>query len=102
MAASCSPPPSLSTSPMPTPSRPSAPPTRRTGCAPTPTPPAATSTSSCPWCEPAAAGALALSAPGAPAILFDVDGTLLDSVYQHVLAWHEALQQENIELSVWR
>lgn len=38
----------------------------------------------------------------APGILFDVDGTLLDSVYQHVLAWHEALQEEGIELSVWR
>ena len=38
----------------------------------------------------------------APAILFDVGGTLVDSVYQHVLAWHEALQAEQIELSVWR
>jgi HAD superfamily hydrolase (TIGR01509 family) len=37
-----------------------------------------------------------------PALLFDVDGTLVDSVYQHVLAWHEALQSEGIELSVWR
>lgn len=35
-------------------------------------------------------------------VLFDLDGTLLDSVYQHVLAWHDALQQEGIELSVWR
>jgi beta-phosphoglucomutase-like phosphatase (HAD superfamily) len=35
-------------------------------------------------------------------MLFDLDGTLLDSVYQHVLAWHEALQEEGIELSVWR
>jgi beta-phosphoglucomutase-like phosphatase (HAD superfamily) len=35
-------------------------------------------------------------------VLFDLDGTLLDSVYQHVLAWHEALQEEGIELSVWR
>ena len=34
--------------------------------------------------------------------LFDLDGTLVDSVYQHVLAWHEALQHEGIELSVWR
>jgi HAD superfamily hydrolase (TIGR01509 family) len=36
------------------------------------------------------------------ALLFDVDGTLVDSVYQHVLAWHEALQSDGIELSVWR
>ena len=27
----------------------------------------------------------------APALIFDLDGTLVDSVYQHVLAWHEAL-----------
>ncbi|HET7595215.1 MAG TPA: HAD family hydrolase [Stellaceae bacterium] len=36
------------------------------------------------------------------AFLFDLDGTLVDSVYQHVLAWHEALEQEGIDLSVWR
>lgn len=36
------------------------------------------------------------------AFLFDLDGTLVDSVYQHVLAWHEALSAERIELSVWR
>jgi len=34
--------------------------------------------------------------------LFDLDGTLVDSVYQHVLAWHEALETEGIMLSVWR
>ena len=38
----------------------------------------------------------------APALIFDLDGTLVDSVYQHVLAWHEALQAAGIELSVWR
>jgi HAD superfamily hydrolase (TIGR01509 family) len=37
-----------------------------------------------------------------PAFLFDLDGTLVDSVYQHVLAWREALDAEGIELSVWR
>ena len=36
------------------------------------------------------------------AFLFDLDGTLVDSVYQHVLAWREALDAEGIELSVWR
>ena len=36
------------------------------------------------------------------AFVFDLDGTLVDSVYQHVLAWHEALQAEGIELSIWR
>ena len=34
--------------------------------------------------------------------LFDLDGTLVDSVYQHVLAWNEALDAEGIKLSVWR
>src|SRR5687767_4620332 len=37
-----------------------------------------------------------------PAFLFDLDGTLVDSVYQHVLAWREALESEGIELSIWR
>ena len=37
-----------------------------------------------------------------PVYLFDLDGTLVDSVYQHVLAWKEALDGEGIELSVWR
>jgi HAD superfamily hydrolase (TIGR01509 family) len=37
-----------------------------------------------------------------PAFLFDLDGTLVDSVYQHVLAWREALEQAGIELAVWR
>jgi phosphoglycolate phosphatase-like HAD superfamily hydrolase len=36
------------------------------------------------------------------AFVFDLDGTLIDSVYQHVLAWHEALREDGIELSVWR
>ncbi len=34
--------------------------------------------------------------------LFDLDGTLVDSVYQHVLAWKDSLDAEGIELSVWR
>lgn len=37
-----------------------------------------------------------------PAFLFDLDGTLVDSVYQHVLAWREALEHAGLELSVWR
>jgi HAD superfamily hydrolase (TIGR01509 family) len=43
-----------------------------------------------------------MTAPSGPAILFDLDGTLVDSVYQHVLAWREALEDAGIELSVWR
>ncbi|HVP29388.1 MAG TPA: HAD family hydrolase [Myxococcota bacterium] len=37
-----------------------------------------------------------------PAILFDLDGTLVDSVYYHVLAWREALDAAGIDLAVWR
>lgn len=36
------------------------------------------------------------------AFLFDLDGTLVDSVYQHVLAWREALEAGGIQLAVWR
>ena len=36
------------------------------------------------------------------AFLFDLDGTLIDSVYQHVLAWKEALDKEGVALSVWQ
>ncbi|MGW0203361.1 HAD family hydrolase [Nonomuraea sp. NPDC003201] len=37
-----------------------------------------------------------------PAFLFDLDGTLIDSVYQHVIAWRQALSSMGIDLSVWR
>jgi len=37
-----------------------------------------------------------------PAMLFDLDGTLVDSVYQHVAAWHDALSSCGIALSMWR
>jgi HAD superfamily hydrolase (TIGR01549 family) len=37
-----------------------------------------------------------------PAFLFDLDGTLIDSVYQHVTAWRAALAEADIDLSVWR
>ena len=36
------------------------------------------------------------------AFLFDLDGTLVDSVYQHVLAWREALESDGLQLAVWR
>ncbi|MEX2140485.1 MAG: HAD family hydrolase [Pirellulales bacterium] len=35
------------------------------------------------------------------AFLFDLDGTLVDSVYQHVLAWREAMAEVGVELAVW-
>jgi HAD superfamily hydrolase (TIGR01509 family) len=41
-------------------------------------------------------------AAGPPAFLFDLDGTLIDSVYQHVTAWRAALADAGIDLPVWR
>ena len=35
--------------------------------------------------------------PAKTSFLFDLDGTLVDSVYQHVLAWRSALSAEGIE-----
>jgi HAD superfamily hydrolase (TIGR01509 family) len=40
--------------------------------------------------------------PAPPALLFDLDGTLIDSVYQHVIAWRSALASVGIDLAVWR
>jgi len=40
--------------------------------------------------------------PPVPALLFDLDGTLIDSVYQNVIAWRNALAKLDIDLSVWR
>jgi HAD superfamily hydrolase (TIGR01509 family) len=37
-----------------------------------------------------------------PAFLFDLDGTLIDSVYQHVVAWREALEQVGVSMPVWK
>ncbi len=36
------------------------------------------------------------------AFIFDLDGTLIDSVYQHVVAWAEALASEDLSLPVSR
>jgi HAD superfamily hydrolase (TIGR01509 family) len=42
------------------------------------------------------------SSSSVPAFLFDLDGTLVDSVYQHVLAWRDALEEAGFPLAVWR
>lgn len=34
--------------------------------------------------------------------ILDLDGTLVDSVYQHVLAWHIALQSCGFDLPMWK
>ena len=36
------------------------------------------------------------------AFLFDLDGTLVDSVYRHVQAWQEALQKSDLIVPAWR
>jgi HAD superfamily hydrolase (TIGR01509 family) len=36
------------------------------------------------------------------ALIFDLDGTLADTVYQHVMAWDTSLRTNGIDLSVWR
>ena len=42
------------------------------------------------------------ASPPQPSFLFDLDGTLVDSVYQHVVAWREALEEVGINLPVWK
>jgi HAD superfamily hydrolase (TIGR01549 family) len=37
-----------------------------------------------------------------PAVLFDLDGTLIDSNYQHVAAWSEALHSASITIPLWK
>jgi hypothetical protein len=37
-----------------------------------------------------------------PSVLFDLDGTLIDSVYHRVLAWSEALETAGIVFPQWK
>lgn len=37
-----------------------------------------------------------------PAFLFDLDGTLVDSTYEHALAWRRALSEAGIDLPTWK
>jgi beta-phosphoglucomutase-like phosphatase (HAD superfamily) len=38
----------------------------------------------------------------APAAILDVDGTLVDTNYQHALAWYRAFRQHGELLPIWR
>ena len=38
----------------------------------------------------------------APAAILDIDGTLVDTNYQHALAWYRAFRQNGVVLPVWR
>jgi HAD superfamily hydrolase (TIGR01509 family) len=41
--------------------------------------------------------------PGkAAAVLFDIDGTLVDSNYLHVYAWHRAFHEAGVDVEDWR
>lgn len=37
-----------------------------------------------------------------PVAILDIDGTLVDTNYQHALAWYRALRQQNLVVPVWR
>ncbi|WP_422746807.1 HAD family hydrolase [Mycobacterium sp. WMMD1722] len=43
-----------------------------------------------------------MTAQNAPAVLFDIDGTLVDSNYLHVYAWHRAFADEGLIVESWR
>jgi HAD superfamily hydrolase (TIGR01549 family) len=36
------------------------------------------------------------------AAIFDIDGTLVDTNYQHALAWYRAFRQEGIVMPIWQ
>lgn len=36
------------------------------------------------------------------AVLFDIDGTLVDSTYHHAVAWHRAFARHDVAQSLWR
>ena len=38
----------------------------------------------------------------APAAILDIDGTLVDTNFQHAIAWYRAFRQHQIVLPVWR
>lgn len=42
------------------------------------------------------------AAQSIPPLLLDLDGTLVDSVYEHVMAWREALEDAEIRLPNWK
>jgi HAD superfamily hydrolase (TIGR01509 family) len=37
-----------------------------------------------------------------PALIFDLDGTLVDTVYAHVFAWQRALAEQHMAIDGWR
>jgi HAD superfamily hydrolase (TIGR01549 family) len=43
-----------------------------------------------------------MAAMSGPAAILDIDGTLVDSNYQHTLAWYRALRQHEQHIAIWR
>ena len=37
-----------------------------------------------------------------PAAILDVDGTLVDTNYQHAIAWYRAFHRNGVVLPIWR
>ena len=37
-----------------------------------------------------------------PGLIFDLDGTLVDTVYAHVFSWQKALQESGMAVDGWR
>src|SRR3954447_19854989 len=37
-----------------------------------------------------------------PTVVLDIDGTLVDTNYQHAIAWHRALRAEGHRVQLWR
>jgi phosphoglycolate phosphatase-like HAD superfamily hydrolase len=44
----------------------------------------------------------ALATMSGPAAILDIDGTLVDSNYQHTIAWYRALRQHDQHVAIWR
>src|ERR1700758_99846 len=45
---------------------------------------------------------LSVRSHAVPALIFDLDGTLIDTVYAHVFAWQRALAEERLPIDGWR
>src|SRR5690348_4120789 len=54
------------------------------------------------WPKTASVKTRTSRSPSVPAFILDLDGTLVDSVYQHVFAWHTALRECGYDLNMWR
>jgi HAD superfamily hydrolase (TIGR01509 family) len=37
-----------------------------------------------------------------PAVVLDIDGTLVDTNYHHALCWYEAIRQHDVHLPLWK